>query len=502
MLFMTMFNKYVLSPIIDSIINYSDHNSFFINNTWYSYNDFARSISKIRSCIQKSSFTGKNIGLIVNDDLETYASIIAIWLECYTYVPIHPKHPTERGLEIIKQAGIDLIIDSSDVSVFSSRTIIPSGKLEYNKMNIIPDDSNDSENAYILFTSGSTGKPKGVPITRGNLATFMKAFWEVGLIIDENDRCLQCFDLTFDVSIQSFLVPLSKGACTFTIPHDQIKPSYASDLLEEHRLTFGAMAPSMIRFLRPYFDEINLPSMRYNILTAEASPLDLVEEWSKCIPNAEIYDFYGPTEATIYCTYSKFSRNNVNKHLNGMLSIGKPLNGISAIIIDEELNILPDNTKGELCVSGDQVTEGYWENTEKNRIAFIVVNLNGELRRFYKTGDLCYFDNDGDLMYAGRLDSQVKIQGFRIELGEIEHIAREYLKKHDVIAVGYNNNLGHNEIALFIEGEIVDISLLLVYLKAKLPYYMIPSKVIIIKDFPLNSNGKVDRKSLINRLTN
>jgi D-alanine--poly(phosphoribitol) ligase subunit 1 len=354
--------------------------------------------------------------------------------------------------------------------------------------------------AYILFTSGSTGKPKGVQISRGNLGAFMKAFWEVGFQIDQNDKCLQCFDLTFDVSVQSFLVPLTKGACVYTIPHNQIKYSYVYGLMEEHNLTFGAMAPSMIRYLRPYFDEIRIPSMRYNILTAEASPVDLIIEWAKCIPNADIYDFYGPTEGTIYCTYNKVKRLDQNKQLNGMLSIGKPMNGVKAIIINEANRTLEKNQKGELCISGYQITKGYWKNDVKNSESFFETLEGNSIIKYYKTGDSCHFDDDGDIMLGGRLDHQVKIQGYRIELGEIEHHARECLSGQNAIAVTFSNLNGDSEIALFIEGELPGNLNLMECLKLRIPYYMMPSKIIVKDNFPLNTSGKTDRialKSLI-----
>jgi amino acid adenylation domain-containing protein len=496
-----MFKEFVLAPILESLMNFSESNSFFINNSYYTYKDLSENISKIRYGIQGKTFSGKNIGLVANDDIETYSSIIAIWMEGLSYVPVHPKHPLERSLKIIEQAGIELIIDSSEEPVFQSAQIIQSKRLQFEGSNLDLKHTDDSETAYILFTSGSTGVPKGVPITRGNLGTFMKAFWEVGFQLDENDRCLQCFDLTFDVSVQSFIVPLSKGACTYTIPHDQIKPSYAYGLMDEQRLTFGAMAPSMIRFLRPYFAEIELHYLKYIILTAEASPTDLVGEWAECIPNAEIFDFYGPTEATIYCTYYRFVKNKANKQLNGMLSIGKPLNGVIATVMDDAKNILQENQKGELCISGDQITPGYWNNSEKNASSFFTKDINGTAHRFYKTGDLCYIDEDGDIMYSGRLDFQVKIQGFRIELGEIEHHAREYVKGHNVVAVAYENVHGINEIALFAEDRQADTGKLLEYLKSKMPNYMIPSKIFLREEFPLNSNGKVDRNLLKKSIT-
>lgn len=492
-----MFYTQVLKPVLESIYKYGNRNAFCINNRFYTYNELAIGITKIRLALQREEIINKNIGLIANDDLETYASIFAIWLEGNSYVPLHPIQPIERNLEIINQAEISLLLDSNPKTIIPSIQTIDTKELGtclVNKLqqNIVSDDFL----AYILFTSGSTGKPKGVQISRRNLGAFMKSFWETGIQIYESDRCLQCFDLTFDVSVQSYLVPLSKGACTYTIPHDQIKYSYVYGLLEDHQLTFGAMAPSMIRYFRPYFDEIKLPSMRYNIITAEASPLNLIVEWSKCIPNAIIYDFYGPTETTIYCTFYKVKRGINNKQLNGMLSIGKTMSGLIAIIIDDDKKLLGFNQKGELCISGDQVTPGYWKNPEKNRASFFSINFNGTMIRFYRTGDSCYFDEDGDIMLSGRIDHQVKIQGYRIELGEIEYHARDFVKGRNVIAFAVENSSEDTEIVLAIEDSGGNADLILKYLRLKLPSYMIPSKIKFITPFPLNNSSKIDRIKL------
>jgi D-alanine--poly(phosphoribitol) ligase subunit 1 len=488
-----MFIKYILQPFLESVKNFAGKNAFCINEKFYSYSDFAKHISRIRKVIQTYGYNSINIGLVVNDDIETYASIFAIWLEGFAYVPLHPQQPHERNEEIILQADIGLVLDSSVKSKFIIHPVINSTLLTSYEINLNPKLIPDEALAYILFTSGSTGKPKGVQITRKNVSAFLRSFWEAGFQIDQNDRCLQAFDLTFDVSVQSFLVPLTCGACVYTIPHNQIKYSYIYGLLEDHKITFGAMAPSMIRLLKPYFAEINIPGMRYNILTAEASPLDLIDEWSKCIPDSEIYDFYGPTEATIYCTCYKYIRVGNNKHLNGMVSIGKPMSGIKAIVIDEKGKKLGKNIKGELCISGDQVTPGYWKNDDKNTESFFEILEEGVKNRYYKTGDYCYFDNDGDILLAGRLDHQVKIQGYRVELSEIEFVASEYLQGKAIVAIPVENISGNKEIALFIESRSSDVEGLNEYLKSKLPHYMIPSKIKFVNDFPLNSSSKIDR---------
>ncbi len=496
-----VFQSQVIDPLLASISSFPLRNAFCINGVFYTYKQFGEHISKIRNALKKLPGDAIYMGLVANDDIQTYASIFALWFEGKAYIPLHPNQPLERCEEVIRQMDIRIILDSNvhskylNYQVINTQDLIHENDLLTSEVHI-----NDAALAYVLFTSGSTGKPKGVTINRKNLGAFMDSFWDCGITVTEEDRCLQCFDLTFDVSVQSFLVPLTKGACVFTIPHEEIKYSYVYGLLEDHKLTFGAMAPSMLRYLKPYFDEIYVPSMKYCIVTAEASPLELVQEWQKCIPNADIYDFYGPTETTIYCTYYKIKKQEQNKTLNGMISIGKPLKNVDAIIIDENHNILLQGEKGELCIAGDQVTPGYWASPEKNAQAFFEKMHNGELQTFYHTGDLCYYDSEDDILLYGRLDSQAKIQGYRAELGEIEYHAREYLKGNNAVVVTFTNNIGNTELALFIEGTITNAHSLIDYMKTKMPFYMIPTKVIIEPEFPLNSNSKIDKIKLKEKL--
>ena len=495
-----MFNEFVLLPVTEVAKKHANHNAFCINGRFFSYAQFEETVSKIRKAIKTLGGTPENIGLVANDDLETYASIFAIWLEGHAYVPLQPDQPAERIQEIILQAEINWVVDSSGSQLTAGTKTIRSSNLMFESLDLDPTPASESMLAYILFTSGSTGKPKGVPITRGNVGSFMKSFMEVGFKTDHTQRCLQCFDLTFDVSVQSYLVPLTTGGCAYTVPHDQIKYSYVYGLMEEHQLTFGAMAPSMLRYLRPYFDEIDLPWMKYCILTAEACPLELLKEWSNCIPNAEIFDFYGPTEATIYCTYYEYSRTGSNKVHNGMLSIGKPMNGLRGVIIDEARNVVEAGQKGELCISGGQVAPGYWNNPEKSMEAFVELQIGGVATRFYRTGDLCYVDDGGDIMYSGRIDFQVKIQGYRIELGEIEHHAREAIDGRNAVAVAFQGAAENTEIALFMETQPTEVATVLDHLKSRIPSYMVPSKMISVETFPLNANGKIDRNALNRRL--
>lgn len=494
------FNSTILYPVLHTIEACIEKSAFYVDGQYFTYYQFAQRISAIRQQIHALHTDEQVFALAIHDDLDTYASIFALWMEGKAYVPLHPNQPLERNLNIIQQVGLSNVLDSADESVFDNHSlnVIHTNTYAYTA-NYLDNwvETSDDALAYILFTSGSTGVPKGVQITRGNVTAFMDSFWKTDITITEEDRCLQVFDLTFDVSVQSYLVALTRGACVYTVPYGQVKYLYAASLIQEQKITFGAMAPSMLTYLRPYFDEFDATSMRTTILTAEACPVDLMEDWYQCAKNTEIYDFYGPTEATIYCTYYHLTRDGDNLSQNGIISIGKPMANVQAIIMREDGSLVEGQEKGELCVAGDQVTLGYWKNDEKNASSFFM----RDGIRYYHTGDLCYWDDSGNILYCGRIDQQAKIQGFRVELGEIEYHAREFYDKEcRVVAIAFDNAQKLTEIALFVESSEQDTKVLIDYLRSKMPHYMIPSRIIFEQQFPLNKSEKIDRNALKNKL--
>ncbi len=491
-----------LDKLEESFNTHAKKNALCIKDTFYTYKDLSDCVLKIRKIIQTQITSNeKLIGLVANDDLETYASIFALWLEGKAYIPINPTAPIERNTEILNLTDSKFVFDTTTDTPYSThfKTLNPS--LNFNTIQnctISESEYSGSNIAYILFTSGSTGKPKGIPISFKNLNALLLTLDEdEEYAINSSDRCLQMYDLTFDASLTAFMPAFLAGACSYTVPSDSIKYFHIYKLMQTYDLTVLKMVPSIIYYLRPYFSEINQPNVRYCVFGGGKLFEDIIKEWISCIPNSIIYNHYGPTECTVCSSYYTYQPNKKNTSYNGVLSIGKPLNGFDYVIVNDDNKILKELEAGELCLAGVQLTTGYWKNEKLNNISFINLQLeNGETKRFYKTGDVCFKDKDGNLMYIERKDFQVKIRGFRVELGEIEYHVKHIITKNNLAVIDVNNSTGNNEIALIIEGTSFDTTILFNYLQTKLPNYMIPTQTHFLSLLPHNVNGKLDREHL------
>lgn len=485
-----------LDNLYESLEKNSNKNAFFIKGEFYTYSFLSQKVSLIQAHLIKreANESVEKIGVICSDDILTYSAILGIWFIGKSYIPLGLQNPHERNLTILRDAGIKTIVTTKllDKQLYKEFKVIDLNELLVTETPLLEYFSFDIKRlAYTIYTSGSTGTPKGVPISFENLDSFIDAFGKTPVKIGSDDKCLQMFELTFDVSISSFLPALINGACVYTVPNDVIKYIHVLKLISVYKLTVIQIVPSVIHLAKSLLQKMNLPFVKYCILTGEATPIDSFELLKTCLTKAKIYNYYGPTECTIYCSF--FDCNSIVKSHNGMLAIGKAFDGITMSIVDEKFNEVGVDVKGELLLAGDQLTLGYLNNPDKNATAFVDLKYNNKVIRHYKTGDICYKDINGDIFYCGRLDNQVKIQGFRIELSEIEICARK-LSNLNCIVVVKENKLGAFELILVVEtSEKFDNKYLIDRLKEKLPEYMVPNSMMVLKEFPLNSSGKMDR---------
>ncbi len=351
--------------------------------------------------------------------------------------------------------------------------------------------------AYLLFTSGSTGQPKGVMVSHANVLHYVD-YVTKRYSFTSDDRMSQTFDMTFDLSAHDMFVAWHNGACVCCPTQKQlIKPGA---FVNDARLTVWFSVPSTAVFMRRLggLKPGMYPHLRLSLFCGEALPAEIIRQWRLAAPNSVIENIYGPTELTIACTAYRWDDTNSPAECEqGLVPIGEPFDDMGALIVNEELHEVEPGAAGELLMTGPQLCLGYWHDEEKTRRAFVAVPGKAGAY-YYRTGDRVRRRGAGrPLVYLGRLDSQIKVLGHRVELGEVEAAVRDTSGLDGVVALGWPMTAsGADAIEVFLQTEEFDTKALLETLRARLPLYMVPRNIRLLRQFPLNANGKYDRKAL------
>lgn len=485
----------MLSKLIDTLCN-SQNTALVLNDVRYSYPELRLEVQRYYNWMMERS-QGEIIGLVMHNDLATYAFLIACVLSPCGYVVLNPTQPVDRNRLIAVDAGISTFVGSKadDASLlgegygFISLDEIPH---PYVPLSIEPPA--DDAPAYILFTSGSTGKPKGVKISTRNLNAMLAAVEALPIPISAEDRVLQMFDLSFDGSVLMLFYPLCFGAEIYPIDAAKIKYLEIARVMLSYSLSFVFLVPSAISLLKPYLPRLSFPAVKTLIVGAEAVSKSLLDCMMPCLPNADVWNLYGPTEATVCVTGYKVDANVDMELHHDILPIGKPLPGVLHLLIKDDGELCEPGEQGELYIGGAQLSEGYVNSEELNRKAFTTLMWEGSPQRFYATGDVAYLNEFGNYMYCGRKDRQVKVQGNRIELGEIEYHASQAAGSNSVVVVDEEDGIA--KLHLFVENALISKAEIARHLSGKLPACMLPQQITLVESFPRNSSDKTDIKRL------
>ncbi|KAF3928185.1 hypothetical protein AA313_de0206009 [Arthrobotrys entomopaga] len=398
----------------------------------------------------------------------------------------------EYGKELVKHAHM-------------SNTLTQSKLADLNKMHSRAGPHNP---VYAIFTSGSTGKPKGVVIEHGSLCSGLKARQQAFNLSPET-RTLQFSSFSFDASVEDILAPLAFGGCV-CIPSEEGRLSNITGFIKESRANTAVLTPSFASTLNP----ADVPSLKYLRLGGERLTAAQVSKWANALL---LKNCYGPTETCVSATISEKVTLDSDPS-----NIGKGIGTVTWVVNPDNADRLtPLGMVGELLLEGPLLARGYLHDEEKTRNSFIidpkwaVAARPTESRRFYKTGDLVKYDADGNILYIGRKDTQVKLHGLRIELGEIEHHISQHIPPawKVVVEVVESIRAGHKStfLAAMISVEETGTGHMVLpmteelrkifqsletKIRAKLAHYMVPQLYIPLRDFPVTIAGKTDRKAL------
>lgn len=411
------------------------------------------------------------------------------------YVPIDPHYPDTRKQYILKDSGARHLLTEKNIDLPDCddiTQIIPSvdnsGEMTYTAT-IQP-----NQLAYVIYTSGTTGNPKGVLIEHQNV---VRLFFHENSFFDfkESDNWSLFHSYCFDFSVWEMYGALLYGGTLVMVPKETAQDANQFfDFLADEQITVLNQTPTAFRSLisanRPFLGEKKLKT-RYVIFGGESLSPAVLAEWNQAYPQCKLINMYGITETTVHVTYKEITETEIKSNKS---NIGIPIPTLSCFVLDKDLQPAAIGVVGELCVGGFGVARGYHNRPELTADRFISnpLDANGKL---YRSGDFARLLPNGDLEYIGRKDDQVKIRGHRIEIGEIEQaILSNGIK--DVQVVVNTSASGEQELIAYLLSEESELEKLRHQLAESLPAYMIPAFFICLSEFPLTSNGKLDKASL------
>lgn len=422
------------------------------------------------------------------------------------YLPVDPLYPSERKAFMLSDSGATLMLVDHDTSGTCSevvsegtRTLLveeviagrepAEGTGPRAARGALCATPSGDDPAYVIYTSGSTGTPKGSVLTRGGVANLRDAMADC-IGYDPAWTAVSVTTMSFDIFVADALLPLTYGCRTVLADEEELRQPYLlARLIERERIDFLQTTPSRMQIML-HDDSFAGAARRLGtvVLAGEKPTLSLVRACRRCMPGASIKNGYGPTEVTVYTSFQDMTEAEE-------VSIGYPIANTRVYLLDEGSRPVPLGTYAEACIAGVGVSPGYIGREDLNGSRFLPDPFR-EGSTMYRSGDICCYDETGQLHIAGRVDHQVKIRGLRIEPGEIESCLGALADVDEAVVVVRGEEERKQLVAYFTGGGSPDVSELRRALAAQLPPYMVPSRFVHLDAFPMTANGKVDRNRL------
>ena len=436
------------------------------------------------------------VALCLTRSSEMIVAVLAILKAGGAYVPLDPAYPKERLAYTLQDSEAGILLTEAGLSSLlpqtSARVVLVDEhreQLQSSEATNLTRGVTANSLAYVIYTSGSTGQPKGVAIEHASAVTFLH--WAKSVFTEEElSGVLLATSLCFDLSVFELFAPLSVGGKIILLENALALATEQTD-----EITLINTVPSAMTEL------VRLRAIPSSVTTVNLAgePLknNLVQGIYQQANVRQVLNLYGPSEDTTYSTYVRLTRG-----ATGEPSIGRPVANTECYLLGAGLQPAPAGVPGELYLGGEGLARGYLNRPDLTAEKFVPDPFSSRPgARLYRTGDLARYAADGAIQFLGRLDTQVKLRGYRIELGEIETALRQQREVKDAVVLVRETTGGNQELVAYVAAERENkeaniIAELKTSLRSKLPAYMIPAQFVLLAEFPLTPNGKIDRRAL------
>ncbi|WP_414945326.1 amino acid adenylation domain-containing protein [Amycolatopsis sp. cmx-11-32] len=426
---------------------------------------------------------GDRVGVVLERSAEVTAAWLGVWKAGAAFVPVAPDYPADRVAFMLADSAVAVVlcgVETAGVVPPDHARIIVDEAIE-GAVSPVPIGADDL--AYVMYTSGSTGTPKGVAVPHGSVAELVgDPGWGMGF----GDAVLMHAPHSFDASLCEIWVPLVSGARVVVagpgaVDARRLREAVAAGVTRAH-LTAGSF-----RVVAEESPE-SFAGLREILTGGDSVPVRAVERVREVCPGVRVRHLYGPTETTLCATWQVLEPGDV---LGPVLPIGRPLPGRRLYVLDVFLRPLPPGIAGDLYIAGEGLAQGYLSRAALTAERFIADPF-AQGKRMYRTGDVAYWTQQGELVFAGRADDQVKIRGYRVEPGEIEAVLAAQPGVDQAVVVACDGRL----IGYVVSDDDVDPVRLRERIGKVLPDYLVPAAVLALDALPVTANGKIDRAAL------
>ena len=439
---------------------------------------------------------GEYVGIFSEQRLELPVALLGILKVGAAYAPLDSTQPEERLRFMVADADIRVVISSNPKDSRYTQTLLDYDQPQLSDSFEPLAVSQDSV-AALMYTSGTTGVPKGVMVPHRGICRLV--IGDTFMHLGKDQVWLQHTRVGFDASHLEIWGPLLNGAEMVVLPAEELSFRSLDEAIKKYNVTATNYTAGLFHAIVDAAPE-NLSALQQLMVSGDVISPERCKKVMEMAPDLTLYNGYGPTENSAFTTVHKIEFQDLDG--DSTIPIGKPVNNTEVFVVDEDLNIVPDGETGELVCAGLGLTLGYLNQADLTAEKFITAPWDKDLR-IYRIGDLGRLDKNGNYIFEGRIDTQVKVRGYRVELGEIENALEQHadIQQAIVLAKSKSDQTDKTLIAFYtLAGDAPDKIQLQQFLKPKLPEFAVPTRFTAVDAIPLNANGKVDRRQLLTML--